>query len=203
MTLVYNLDEGCGSHPCKRAIGLSIVLAFIQLNPKGRVSMKQIELTQRKVALVDDADYEWLNQFKWFAQQHRNTWYAGRHSHQIGSKKVNVKMHREILGLAPGAKGLSDHRDGNGLNNQRSNLRVCTAAENSQNRRPKKHTSSKFKGVSWDKGERKWVAYIQHQKKMMTLGYFKNEAEAARTYDKKAKELFGEFAWLNFPLEEK
>lgn len=165
--------------------------------------MKQIKLTHGKVALVDDADFDWLNQWKWYAHQHRNTWYASRYFRYVGGGKTTIKMHREILGLKIGARGLSDHRDGNGLNNQRSNLRICTAAENSQNRKPKKNTSSKFKGVSWHKGEGKWVVCIQHQKKMMSLGYFKDETKAARAYDKKAKELFGEFAWLNFPLEER
>jgi len=91
----------------------------------------------------------------------------------------------------------TDHRDGNGLNNQRENLRICTRQQNSQNGLAHKDSSSQFKGVSLKKGRHKWVACIMQNGKLAHLGYFDNEIEAAKTYNTKAKELFGEFAKLN------
>lgn len=160
--------------------------------------MKQIPLTQGKFALVDNEDYKWLNQWKWCARPDGYTCYVQRHSHRINGKPIHVQMHREILGLKRGDKRQCDHIDGNGLNNQRSNLRICTQSQNYFNQRSN-GGSSQFKGVSWNKGADSWVAYIKHKGKRFHLGYFDDETEAAIAYDSKAKELFGKFAKLNFP----
>ena len=91
-----------------------------------------------------------------------------------------------------------DHIDGDPTNNRRSNLRNCTQHQNSMNSRKRKNdASSKYKGVSWDKGRKKWRAYINLMRKQLFLGRFDNELEAARAYNDKAVELYGEFAHLN------
>ena len=153
--------------------------------------MKEIALTQGKVAVVDNEDFAELNKFKWHAIKMGNAYYAVR------SKKAQmILMHRVILGAV--LKQQIDHRDHNGLNNQRDNIRLCSRAQNGMNRRKQKNTSSQYKGVCWDKQNKKWVAYIYYQGKGIHLGYFREEKDAARTYDNRAKELFGEFAETNF-----
>jgi hypothetical protein len=109
-------------------------------------------------------------------------------------------MHREIAihaGLPDSPK--YDHRDGNGLNNQRENLRPCTESQNSQNRRKSVGKTSKFKGVAWHIRKLRWIATLAHNGKRHYLGYFKTQQSAARAYDAVAREHFGEFAVLNFP----
>ena len=106
-----------------------------------------------------------------------------------------MTLHRLLLGSAV----LVDHRDGNGLNNQRSNLRPATHAQNLQNTRKRAGTTSRFKGVCWNKKKQAWVAFIKHEGKKKYLGCFSSEEVAARAYDFAASETFGEFACLNFP----
>ena len=105
-------------------------------------------------------------------------------------------MHREIMHAPKGM--VVDHIDGNSLNNRRSNLRLCTVSQNHQNRR-RTYGSSKYKGAWWDKRRNKWVAAITFKGKYIYLGFFDNEIDAGKAYDRKAAELFGEFAYLNFP----
>jgi len=92
-----------------------------------------------------------------------------------------------------------DHIDRNGLNNRRSNLRLCSAAQNACNSGSARGSSSKYKGVCWNKREGKWVASIRFKNKLHLMGYFTDEIAAAKAYDKSASEFFGEFAYLNFP----
>jgi len=159
--------------------------------------MKEIKLSQfgknrgKYVALVDDEDFEALNQFNWYAQKHGDTPYAGRKI-IIDGKKVMQYMHGAILS----GKGV-DHIDGNGCNNTRSNLRFCTQSENAMNMRKQENTSSIYKGVSFSKQRVKWEAYIMINRKRIRLGYFDTEVEAAKAYNAKAIELFCEFANLN------
>jgi hypothetical protein len=158
--------------------------------------MKEIPLSQGKVALVDDEDYEWLSQWKWCASFNGCTWYAVRKDCS-GPRRRMVKMHRLIMGEPMGIQ--VDHINGDGWNNQRKNLRLDPNSQNQHNRRKNRRGSSLFKGVSWRKGCRRWWAYIVHLGVKKHLGYFDSEEVAARAYDKAAKELFGEFARLNFP----
>jgi len=145
--------------------------------------MKEILLTQNKVALVDNEDYEWLSQWKWYADKSNNIFYARRGLCK-GKLTTTLFMHREILALTFGNKLQIDHINHNGLDNQMNNkARIGT---------------SKFKGVSWHKGSKKWRAYIAIYGKQNHLGHFINEIKAAQAYDNKAKELFGEYANLNF-----
>ncbi len=160
----------------------------------GDSHMKRIPLSKGMFALVDDEDYERLAKYYWCARKGRNTFYADR-SVKLNGKWTTISMHREIFGL-PKNKQI-DHADHNGLNNQKYNLRICTPAQNQQNRLPYKGFSSRYKGVGWAKDDKKWRSYIYPNYKFVSLGYFDSEIEAANAYDAKAKELFGEFARLN------
>ncbi len=153
--------------------------------------VRHIPLTRGKFAIVDEEDFERLNRYKWHAICVRGKWYARR---APGGKVI--MMHREIM-KAPKDK-LVDHIDGNGLNNRRCNLRFCTQQQNMQNRRPLLRTS-RFKGVSYCKNTEKFHAEITRSRRKTFIGSFDDEIEAAKAYDRKAIELFGEFAYLNFP----
>lgn len=159
--------------------------------------MKTIPLTQGKVAIVDDEDYEELNRYKWYANLQSGIWYARRHLEKMNEK--NITMHRQIMG-SPCGKFI-DHINQNGLNNRKENLRTCTRSQNCKNSLRQKNNSSGFNGVCWHKRIKKWQAYIQKNKKIIHLGYFVDINEAGRAVDTKAKEFFGEFAVLNFPEE--
>lgn len=160
---------------------------------------KEIPLTRGKVAIVDDEDFEWLNQWKWY---YDSTGYAVR---GVWDKEVNkqrkVRMHRVILGVTD-PKIHVDHADGNPLNNTRGNLRVCTHQQNHMNERKRKNCCSQYKGVCFDKRAGKWRAYIKKDGKQIHLGLYVDEKEAARAYNDAAFFLFGEFACLNQIEEE-
>lgn len=140
--------------------------------------MKQIFLTQDKITLVDDDDFERLNIYKWQAVRMRNTFYAVRMI-QTPKGRCTERMHRVIIDA-----GLLhiDHIDGNGLNNQKSNLRVATNRENSQNKHTKK--TSRFPGVWWDSTHNRWHSQIQIAGVRKTVGYFSSEEEAFTAYKK-------------------
>jgi len=159
--------------------------------------MKQIPLTQGKFTIVDDANYEWLNQYKWFAKKKGESFYAVRSIRMPNGKVVTAQIHRMILGLDYGDKGFSDHINHNSLDNRIENLRIATNSQNQHNQLPRKGCSSKYKGVYWDKKCKKWYGRIAFNRKRFSLGCFENEEEAAKAYNKAAIELFGEFALLN------
>jgi hypothetical protein len=157
--------------------------------------MKRIKLTQSKFALVDDEDYEYLNQWNWYAQKDDKTCYAKR-SYSIGNgKQKTIYMHR-VIAERMGIHN-PDHIDIDGLNNQRNNLREATDNQNKANRTLFKNNTSGYKGVSWNKYNKKWVAYIRVNKKRIHLGYFNDIKDAARAYNEAAIKYFGEFAVLN------
>lgn len=155
--------------------------------------MKQITLTQDKVALVDDADFEWLSRWKWRARKCGMVWYACRNSPR--PEHQTIYMHREILGDS----WHIDHKDGDGLNNQRQNLRSASKQQNGQNSGLRKNNTSGFKGVSHNRKLNKWVAQIQVGERSIYLGVFATAEESALAYDKAAVEHCGDFARLNFP----
>jgi len=155
--------------------------------------MKKIKLTHEKYAIVDDEDFEYLNQFKWYALKTKNNFYAIRSVYLEKCRQTSIQMQREIMKTPKGM--LTDHIDFNGLNNQKNNLRICSREENGFHQLIRK--GRKYKGVCWKKENRCWVAQINFCNKKFHLGYFRDEKEAAEAYNIKAKELFGEFAYLN------
>jgi len=158
--------------------------------------MKEIKLTQGKVALVDDEDYDYLNQWKWHAVRIRNTYYASRNSPYINGRRKPIRMQWKIISVSKGL--VADHIDGNGLNNQKSNLRVCTNQQNSFNHK-RGINKSGYKGVGYVDGLVR--ARICINGKLIHLGMYKNEIEAAKAYDSAAIYYYGEFAKLNFPMD--
>lgn len=157
--------------------------------------VREIPLTQGKVALVDEEDFEFLSQWKWYVSVFANNQYARRAIWDSGKERaISISMHGEIMKTPKGM--VCDHIDGNGLNNCRHNLRICTKEENWRNRRSKKGSSSKYLGVYKVKGCNKWGAIIKGQR----LGYFADEKQAAVVYDKAALKQYGEYAHLNFPV---
>ena len=161
--------------------------------------MKEIELSQGRFTLVDDEDYDWLNHWKWSAALNYKTgkYYAQRNEvNELGLIRP-VLMHRVIMGAAKGQ--LIDHKNGNSLNNCRYNLRPCTNSQNMANHGPQVNNTSGYKGVAWNKINKRWIAQIAIMRKITYLGTFTDKADAARAYDKKAYELFGEFAYCNLP----
>ena len=149
-----------------------------------------IPLSQGLFALVDGDDYEWLMQWKWHAHQGRKSFYAARN--ESGGM---VLMHRQILNAPIGME--TDHIYHNGLDNRRDNIRLCTPSQNQANQNRRGGTSV-HKGVSWREGKNIWRAQIECNRKVLHIGSYHNELDAAKAYDKKAKELFGDFAYLNF-----
>ena len=153
---------------------------------------KLIPLSRGKFAIVDAADFELVNRYKWHANKGGRTYYATSQE-----KRRAISMHRLILNAPAGL--FVDHINHNGTDNRRANLRFCTWAENCRNSLPRQGESSRYKGVHWCKRRKKFFATITFNRKKRGLGYFDCEIDAAKAYDKKAKELFGEFAYLNFP----
>lgn len=160
---------------------------------------KEIPLTKGKVAIVDAEDYERVAAHKWHAtcSSRRRRWYAARNVTLACGRQTKVRMHRFILN-APSAFQV-DHENGDGLDNRKCNLRKATNADNQHNRQLSVSTVSSFKGVKRERRTGRYEARLWHNGKAVHLGTFPTATEAARAYDAKAIELFGEFARPNFP----
>ena len=164
----------------------------------GVVMSKRIALTQGECALVDDADYEWLNQHKWHYLSGRYTGYAARHISIAGKSRQRVTlMHRLILNTPPGMD--TDHVNGDGCDNRRCNLRISTRSQNIANGGKYKCESatSRYRGVCWHRATRKWRAQIKVKGKMIHIGLFTDEQKAAAAYNTAALKYFREFAKPN------
>lgn len=152
--------------------------------------MRSISLTQNKVALVDDKDYEWLSKFSWRAVRTKNGFYAAT---TIDGR--DVKMHRLILDAPDGTE--VDHVNNFTLDNSRKNLRECTHTENMQNQTPRRNTSSRYKGVYWNRNTSKYRVNIVVKGERKFLGSFDDEDKAGERYNQAAEVYFGQFAHLN------
>ena len=150
--------------------------------------MKKIKLTQGKYALVDNSDYEQLIPYNWSTRRIKQCFYA--FNFQAGY------MHRFILELTDGNVHV-DHKDGDGLNNQRNNIRTCTHVQNCNNKKSQINSSSKYLGVSWDAGKNKWRSQIKVNGKIKYLGAYTSEIEGAIIYNITSRRYRGEFAGTN------
>lgn len=158
--------------------------------------MKEIALTKGFVAIVDDSDFKSVSALCWHASTRKQRTYAARKIRRADGSRGTQYLHQFLF---PEAKEV-DHWDGDGLNNQRGNLRPCTRSQNVRGfRRKPSGTHSQYRGVTWHFGAGKWVAQTRVNGKHIHLGYFSNEQDAAVAYDTAAVRIFGEFAAPNFP----
>ena len=159
--------------------------------PEPQGDVKPILLTDGIYAYVSACDYEEISKYTWRLV---GGGYAGR-----SEKGKTILMHRQIMKPPKGM--VVDHVRHNKLDNSRDNLRVCSRSENARNKVKHRGASSRYKGVYYDKSRKKWFAAICFEGRLRRLGWFDDEVEAARAYDRGAVELFGAFARLNFPEE--
>lgn len=150
--------------------------------------MKQIPVKGGLFALVDDEDFERLSKMKWYLNSKR---YA------ISKVKgVSILMHRYILDLNLASLEV-DHVNGDGLDNRKANLRICTHAQNLMNQKTPVSNTSGYKGVHWHKGDKKWHARIYVNFKKIHIGSFNDAKAAAQAYNEAAILYYGEFARIN------
>jgi hypothetical protein len=161
--------------------------------------MVEIPLTQGKIAIVDDCDDDLAN-LGWYATKSRRTWYAQRNVENARGKMTTTCIHR-IIGARMSIAGQVDHRDRNGLNCSRKNLRPATFAQNAVNKGLKSTNKSGYKGVSWHKHTGRWLARANNHGETVYLGLFDDPILAAQSYDRAIDEYYGEYAVLNFPKE--
>ena len=152
--------------------------------------MKVIALTQGREAVADDEDHEFLAQWRWRFEPRRESGYACR-----TERRTTIYMHQLVAerhGLNVCEREI-DHKDGNGLNNQRTNLRAATRSQNNANQRLSRRNRSGHKGVYWSRAARKWAAQLGRK----YLGLFESSVDAAIAYNRAARARFGDFAHLN------
>lgn len=156
--------------------------------------MKTIALSQGFVALVDDEDFEALSRHRWFVLRSARSAYARRQA-AVGGRRVHLLMHRIILDAPSGM--LVDHRNRDGLDNRRSNLRLCSPTDNARNRGAIVG-ASRYKGVAWDKNRGRWQVRLWIGGRQRSMGCFDSEVDAALAYDEAVRRHHGEFAVTNF-----
>ena len=165
--------------------------------------MKKIDISTPKhpdtFALVDDEDYERINKYKWTPTNCNHKIYVQRKIYIKGFTDLTLLMHREIMRYVGGKE--IDHINGNTLDNRKENLRRCTHSQNSMNKPKPTNNISGYKGVYFSKQKNKWHAEIRKEHKKHHIGFFINKIEAAKAYNQKALELFGEYAHLNIIKE--
>lgn len=155
-----------------------------------------LEKIENNEVFIDECDLEIFRKYKWKIQYQKNTRYIYCSTYD-GIKVKCILFHRLILNCSHGDKKCVDHIDGNGLNNLRDNLRICTHSENMRNRINNKPHSSIYKGVSWTKLNKKWRASIRINKKYISLGLFINEVDAAKAYNIASEKYHKDFSRIN------
>lgn len=155
--------------------------------------MREIPLTQGKVVMVDDSDFEWLSKFKWHYAEWKGIGYAKKNNK--GQSPAILKMHRLIMSAGRAEK--VDHINRNTLDNRRGNLRIVTQSQNMMNAAIRKTNTSGYKGVCYVSRTNRWCANIWKDRKQIYLGSFRDKKDAALAYNKAALALHGQYAFLN------
>lgn len=151
-----------------------------------------VTLTKGFTAIIDVEDVKYVDGFNWFSVNYSKTVYAARKTKLTGCSRTTVYMHREIM--RPG-KGMEvDHSDHDGLNNQKSNLRICTRSQNQMNTRIMSNSKSGLKGAVWCKKKRKWLSTITINGRLKFLGYYATKEQAHQKYQEESIKHYGEFA---------
>jgi len=153
--------------------------------------MRRVKLTQGKFAIVDDQDFEYINQWNWCLHNDG----SAKRAILIGGKHKTILMHRIVNETPDNLE--TDHINHDRLDNRRANLRNVFHKQNCLNRHSYKNSSSKYTGVSYRKAGGKWRATIKINGKYQHIGVFENEIEAAKAYDRRAIENFGQYACVN------
>jgi len=182
-------------HVCLDVLFIWPILIYRLL--KYGYTYRRIYLGEGKWVILDQQDYYRLRIFKWIVYGNGTNLYAIRHQLIEPNKTKTVYMHREIMNPPPDL--VVDHRNCDGLDNRKQNLRFATHAQNTRNRRKKKNGSSQFLGVYFNKEKSTWDSQLMHNGKKIWVGRFDNEIDAAKAYDETARKYHGEFARLNFP----
>ena len=180
---------------CLNLIFVSPILLYRLL--RFGCAYRRLYLGEGYWTLLDVKDYYRLRIFKWILYGNGTNLYAIRLRFTEPNKTSTVYMHREIMN--PPAGLVVDHRNCDGLDNRKDNLRFATHAQNTRNRRKKKNSSSRFLGVYFNKEKSTWDSQLRHSDKRIWVGRFDNEIDAAHAYDRAAIKHHGEFARLNFP----
>jgi hypothetical protein len=158
---------------------------------------RRIPLTEGKFTIVDPQDFYVFNNFQWCAVKHKSLFHAVRLINGSNNITKIVSLHTEMMNPPKGL--VVDHRNRDGLDNRRANLRLATHSQNRCNtNRSKVGCSSQYRGVYWHKQKKCWRAHLQYEGKWIWLGRFDSELDAARAYDNAARKYHGEFARLNF-----
>jgi hypothetical protein len=159
-------------------------------------TFRKIYIGEGEFTIVDQQIYYQLGHLKWSVCGNDKNVYAARLIKKTACGLRSIYLHREIMNPPKGI--LVDHRNGNGLDNRRANLRLATRSQNSANKRKRKNTSSRFIGVNFNKTAARWYVFVKKNEKRYWVGSFVNEIDAGRAYDEAAKKYHGEFARLNF-----
>lgn len=160
------------------------------------IAYVEISLTQGKVALIDIDDAPLVVRYNWcLTRRAPHALYAVKSARTPDGRKTTISMHQLLTGWR-----LTDHVNGDGLDNRRCNLRPALVRQNIANQVKRASATSPYKGVCWQRNERKWVAQITSRGKYRRIGRFTSEIEAAHAYDRAARAVHGEFARVNFPL---
>jgi len=188
--LVINISEGVD--------WLIVLLVLLYRRLRYGYPFRKIPLTQGEFAIVDPEDYPHLAKYRWHLAKSPSGSYAARWHHPKHSKqRKKIWMHRQVISVPRGM--VCDHKNRNGLDNRRANLRPATISQNLSNRAKRRtKTRSKYKGLEWDRIQRKWKARIQINSRKIYLGSFASQIDAAKSYDKAARKYHKEFAVLNF-----